>query len=65
MRLRRQAADEGLDPNKWFSNVELEVAKDIGEETVNVRRQHLQVHLAYKLAAKRTEQLKNAKAAGS
>jgi membrane-bound lytic murein transglycosylase MltF len=32
--LRKKAAKDGLDPNKWFGNVELEVAKDIGQETV-------------------------------
>jgi len=34
VRLRKEAAAEGLDPNKWFGNVELMVAKDIGQETV-------------------------------
>jgi len=34
VRLRKQAQEEGLDPNKWFGNVELMVAKDIGQETV-------------------------------
>jgi membrane-bound lytic murein transglycosylase MltF len=33
-RLRKQAQEQGLDPNKWFNNVELMVAKDIGQETV-------------------------------
>ena len=32
--LRKQAAAEGLDPNKWFNNVELVAAKRIGRETV-------------------------------
>src|SRR5678815_832571 len=26
--LRKQAGDDGLNPNKWFGNVELEVAKE-------------------------------------
>jgi membrane-bound lytic murein transglycosylase MltF len=30
VRLRNKAKDDGLDPNKWFGNVELEVAKDVG-----------------------------------
>jgi membrane-bound lytic murein transglycosylase MltF len=33
-RLRKQAAEQGLNPNKWFGNVELLVAQDIGQETV-------------------------------
>ena len=50
-RLRRQAAKEGLDPNKWFGNVELEVAKDIGEETVMYVDNIYKYYVAYKLAA--------------
>jgi membrane-bound lytic murein transglycosylase MltF len=34
VRLRKRAAAEGLDPNQWFGNVELVVAKDVGQETV-------------------------------
>ena len=33
-RFRREAAERGLDPNKWFYNVELVVAEEIGRETV-------------------------------
>lgn len=33
-RLRRQAAARGLDANRWFDNVEMEAAHDIGRETV-------------------------------
>lgn len=32
-RLRKKAAAEGLDPNKWFANVELVVAREVGRET--------------------------------
>jgi membrane-bound lytic murein transglycosylase MltF len=32
--LRKKAQDDGLDPNQWFGNVELEVAKNVGEGTV-------------------------------
>jgi len=34
VRLRKVAQTEGLGPNKWFGNVELVVAKGIGQETV-------------------------------
>jgi membrane-bound lytic murein transglycosylase MltF len=51
VRLRKQAAEEGLDPNKWFGNVELEVAKDIGEETVMYVDNIYKYYVAYKLAA--------------
>jgi membrane-bound lytic murein transglycosylase MltF len=32
--LRRKAAQQGIDPNQWFNNVELVAAQDIGQETV-------------------------------
>ncbi len=32
--LRRRAAKRGLDPNRWFGEVELQAARDIGRETV-------------------------------
>ena len=34
-RLRRQAAAAGLDPNRWFDNVEVIARREIGRETVN------------------------------
>jgi hypothetical protein len=33
-RLRKKAAVDGLDSNNWFGNVELEMAEDIGQETM-------------------------------
>jgi len=48
-RLRKQAAKDGLDPNKWFGNVELEVAKDIGQETVTYVDNIYKYYVAYKL----------------
>jgi membrane-bound lytic murein transglycosylase MltF len=32
--LRQQAPKEGLDPNVWFGNMELLVAREIGQVTV-------------------------------
>ena len=49
-RLRKEAADNGLDPNKWFGNVELMVAKDVGQETVNYVSNIYKYYIAYKLA---------------
>lgn len=51
VRLRKRAAVEGLDPNKWFGNVELEVGKDIGEETVIYVDNIYKYFVAYKLAS--------------
>jgi membrane-bound lytic murein transglycosylase MltF len=60
-RLRKQAAKEGLDPNKWFGNVELEVAKDVGEETVVYVANIYKYYVAYKLAAERQVERNSAK----
>ena len=49
-RLRKQAANQGLDPNKWFNNVELVVAQDIGQVTVNYVSNIYKYYVAYKLA---------------
>ena len=49
-RLRNQAAQQGLDPNKWFGNVELMVAEDVGEETVTYVGNVYKYYIAYKLA---------------
>jgi membrane-bound lytic murein transglycosylase MltF len=49
MRLRKKAASQGLDPNKWFGNVELLAAKDIGAETVQYVSNIYKYYVAYKL----------------
>jgi membrane-bound lytic murein transglycosylase MltF len=51
VRLRKKAQQDGLDPNKWFGNVELEVAKDVGQETVNYVSNIYKYYIAYKLTA--------------
>ncbi len=48
-RIRKQTAEEGLDPNQWFGNVELVVAKDIGQETVQYVSNIYKYYVAYKL----------------
>jgi len=48
-RLRKQASMEGLDPNQWFGSVELVVAKDIGQETVQYVSNIYKYYVAYKL----------------
>jgi membrane-bound lytic murein transglycosylase MltF len=50
VRLRKQAADMGLDPNVWFGNVELVAAKDIGQESVTYVSNIYKYYIAYKLA---------------
>ena len=48
-RLRKQAAMDGLDPNKWFGNVELAVARDVGQQTVQYVSNIYKYYVAYKL----------------
>ena len=52
-RLRREAAEQGLDPNVWFHNVELTVAREIGRETVRFVRNVYRYYLVFRLIQKR------------
>jgi len=61
-RLRREAAEQGLDANKWFNNVELLAAKQIGRETVQYVSNIYKYYVAYKLIVDRAEQRNAAKA---
>jgi membrane-bound lytic murein transglycosylase MltF len=60
-RLRRVAADEGLDPNKWFNNVEVVVAREVGRETVQYVSNIYKYYLAYKLVVEKTREREAAK----
>jgi membrane-bound lytic murein transglycosylase MltF len=65
VRLRNAAAKEGLDPNKWFGNVELMVAKDIGQETVQYVANIYKYYVAYKLAIAQAQLREAARSAGA
>lgn len=54
-KLRRMATEQGLDPNKWFGNVELMAAKDIGQETVQYVSNIYKYYVAYKMAVSQAE----------
>jgi membrane-bound lytic murein transglycosylase MltF len=47
--LRKEAAKRGLDPNKWFNNVELVASEKIGRETVTYVANIYKYYVAYKL----------------
>jgi membrane-bound lytic murein transglycosylase MltF len=49
VRLRKEAQAQGLDPNKWFGNVEIVAANDIGQETVQYVANIYKYYVAYKL----------------
>ena len=47
--LRKKAAALGLNPNKWFGNVEVVAARDIGRETVTYVSNIFKYYVAYNL----------------
>ena len=59
--LRKEAAKRGLDPNKWFNNVELVAADKIGPETVTYVSNIYKYYTAYKLIVEQDEERKKAR----
>jgi membrane-bound lytic murein transglycosylase MltF len=49
--LQKNAPLDDLDPNKWFNNVELAVARDVGEQTVIYVGNIYKYYVAYRLTA--------------
>ena len=54
-RLRKEAENRGLDPNKWFKNVEYVAASMIGREPVEYVGNIFQNYVAYKRSLKELE----------
>jgi len=54
-RLRKQAEVQGLDKNQWFGNVELMVAKEVGQETVQYVSNIYKYYIAYTMALEQKE----------
>jgi membrane-bound lytic murein transglycosylase MltF len=59
--LRREAKAQGLDPDRWFNNVELVAAKRIGRETVTYVSNIYKYYLAYQMMLQGREARKEAK----
>src|SRR5271166_2667794 len=55
--LRKEAPAQGLDPNKWFGNVELMVAQRVGQVTVQYVSNIYKYYIAYKLVVEQGESL--------
>lgn len=53
--LRAAAAKRGLDPNRWFNNVELIAAERIGRETVQYVSNIYKYYLAYQMVVEQME----------
>ena len=49
-RLRTKAEQQGYDPNKWFDNVEMIAAREIGRETVQYVSNILKYYVVYRLS---------------
>ncbi len=63
VRLRRKAAEQGYDPNRWFGNVELAALREIGRETVryvaNVNKYYVAIRLYDELLARRAVEIES------
>lgn len=67
-RMRKEAAKRGLDPDKWFNNVETVTAEKIGMETTTYVRNIFKYYVSYKLATDarvRAEQIRGQVAPGA
>jgi membrane-bound lytic murein transglycosylase MltF len=60
-RMRKEAKKRGLDPDKWFNNVELVTAEKIGAETTTYVRNIYKYYVAYKLTLEAQEMARKAR----
>jgi membrane-bound lytic murein transglycosylase MltF len=56
-KLRKQAGEEGLDPDQWFNSVEIVAGREVGREPVDYVRNILKYWVAYRLAQDEEEEL--------
>jgi membrane-bound lytic murein transglycosylase MltF len=61
MKMRKEAAKQGFDPNQWFNNVEIVTARKIGMETTTYVRNIFKYYVAYKLQLQVQEAAKKAR----
>jgi membrane-bound lytic murein transglycosylase MltF len=59
--LRKKTAAMGLDRNKWFGNVEVVAAREIGRETVTYVSNIYKYYVAYNLVQQQNEQRRRAR----
>ncbi len=60
-KMRKLAEKRGLDPNKWFKNVEVVTAEKIGFQTTTYVRNIYKYYIAYNMMLKNTEEKRNAR----
>jgi membrane-bound lytic murein transglycosylase MltF len=59
---RKEAEKRGLDPDKWFNNVEIVVAEKIGTETTTYVRNIYKYYVAYRLTLDAQAEVEKARA---
>jgi membrane-bound lytic murein transglycosylase MltF len=60
-KMRKEAAKRGLDPDKWFNNVEIVTAQKIGMETTTYVRNIFKYYVSYKLQLDAVEATRKAR----
>lgn len=60
-RMRRLTSDMGLDPNRWFANVEVAAGKVTGQETVRYVGNIYKYYVAYRMVVEREEERERAR----
>jgi membrane-bound lytic murein transglycosylase MltF len=60
-KMRREAKKRGLDPDKWFNNVEIVVAERLGLETTTYVRNIYKYYVTYKLTLEAQEAQRRAR----
>jgi len=60
-KMRKEAQKRGLDPDKWFNNVEIVTAENIGIETTTYVRNIYKYYVAYKLTLEARAMTESAK----
>jgi membrane-bound lytic murein transglycosylase MltF len=64
--MRKEAAKRGLNPDKWFNNVEIVTAEKVGIETTTYVRNIFKYYVAYRLSTETlAEQQKAREALGA
>jgi membrane-bound lytic murein transglycosylase MltF len=62
--LRKKAEEKGLDPNKWFQNVEIVVSDEVGRETVTYVGNIYKYYVAYPMSTQEIQERKELKSGG-
>jgi membrane-bound lytic murein transglycosylase MltF len=58
-KLRAEAAEQGLDPNVWYRNVEVIAARRVGRETVRYVSNITKYWIAYRMVSEQRDQIEH------